>query len=96
MLSAEKPRPRGRAPKNKKWNFASGEWEDTDEDLPEYDEGVPPSDIADAVVRMIAGDLSEEAVVAVGPSGAHGDSMYAEQSRTYGADGILFGNAPKL
>ena len=65
-------------------------------DLPEYDKGVPPSDIADAVLRMIAGDLSEEAVVAVGPTGAHGDPSYAEQSRTYGADGILFGNAPKL
>jgi hypothetical protein len=36
VLSAEIPRPRGRAPKNNKWNFLSGEWEETNEESPDF------------------------------------------------------------
>ena len=61
--------------------------------LPNTDPGIPPSDIANAVVRMMVGDLAEEAVVAVGPTGVHPDRLYQTQAETYGVRGILYDQA---
>jgi 15-hydroxyprostaglandin dehydrogenase (NAD) len=62
-----------------------------------HDPGIPPSDIADAVLSMIAGALADEAVVVVGPTGAHPDRLYNQhQAQAYGATGILYDDKARL